>query len=223
MKISDIKFNEKGLVPAVAQDWRTKEVLMLAWMNEEALGLTLSTGKAHYYSRSRKKLWLKGETSGNIQEVRDVRYDCDADAILLAVESRGPACHTGERSCFYRSLMEGGEREAERPQGAEVIKELYNIVLERKKASPEKSYVASLYAKGLPKILEKVEEESGELIDAAREKGKADVVYEMSDLWFHTLVLLANEGIGIEEIFAELSRRFGLSGIEEKKSRGEKK
>ncbi|MDP2690591.1 MAG: bifunctional phosphoribosyl-AMP cyclohydrolase/phosphoribosyl-ATP diphosphatase HisIE [Deltaproteobacteria bacterium] len=212
-----------GLVAAVIRDAGTGAVLMLAWMNEEALGLTLSTGKAHYYSRSRNKLWLKGETSGNIQEVRDVRYDCDADAILLTVEPKGPACHTGERTCFYRSLMEERERAPERPQGAEVIKELYNIVLERKKASPEKSYVASLYAKGLPKILEKVEEESGELIEAAREKGKADVVYEMSDLWFHTLVLLANEGIGIEEIFAELSRRFGLSGIEEKKSRGEKK
>ncbi|MFQ5735988.1 MAG: bifunctional phosphoribosyl-AMP cyclohydrolase/phosphoribosyl-ATP diphosphatase HisIE [Thermodesulfobacteriota bacterium] len=224
MDFPEIKFNEKGLVPAIAQDARTREVLMLAWMNEESLRLTLSTGKAHYYSRSRGKLWLKGETSGNVQEVRGVYYDCDSDTILLLVEPRGPACHTGNRTCFYRELTEdGGKARADGgPRGAQVIKELYNVVVERKGSSPEKSYVASLYSKGLAKILEKVEEESGELLEAAREKGRAEVIYELCDLWFHTLVLLADRSIDVDEIFAELSRRFGLSGIEEKKSRGKK-
>lgn len=218
--IPEIKYNEKGLVPAIAQDTRTGEVLMMAWMNEESLSLTLSTGKAHYFSRSRGKLWLKGETSGNVQNVQSVRYDCDGDTILLGVVPMGPACHTGERSCFYRSIMEKGGEKGASPQ---VLTELYAVLMERKKADPEKSYVASLYAKGLSKILEKVEEESGELVEAAKEKGRSDVIYEMADLWFHTLVLLANEDIGTEEIFGELARRFGLSGIEEKMSRGDKK
>ena len=221
MVIPEIKYNEKGLVPAIAQDSKTGDVLMMAWMNEEALSLTLSTGKAHYYSRSRNKLWLKGETSGNIQLVRSVRYDCDADTILLGVEPMGPACHTGERTCFYRSIMEE-DGKATAPAGPEVLTALYGVLMERKKADPEKSYVASLYSKGLPKILDKIEEESGELVEAAAEKGRDDVVYEMADLWFHTLVLLANESIGVSELFTELARRFGLSGIEEKKSRGAK-
>lgn len=221
MEIPEIKYNEKGLVPAIAQDLKTGEVLMLAWMNEEALALTLSTGKAHYFSRSRGKLWLKGETSGNIQQVRSVRYDCDGDTILLGVEPAGPACHTGERTCFYRSIMEkGGKTEA--LAGPEVLTALYEVLMERKKADPEKSYVASLYSKGPGKILEKIEEESGELVEAAKEKGRGDVIYEMADLWFHTLVLLASEGIATEELFGELARRFGLSGIEEKNSRGAK-
>lgn len=225
MEIPVIKYNEKGLVPAIAQDSKTGEVLMMAWMNEEALSLTLSTGKAHYYSRSRNKLWLKGESSGNIQQVRSVRYDCDGDTILLGVEPMGPACHTGERTCFYRSIMEDGREdgtEAGAAPGPEVLTALYAVLMGRKKADPEKSYVASLYAKGLPKILEKIEEESGELVEAAVEKGREDVVYEMADLWFHTLVLLANESIGVEKLFGELARRFGLSGIEEKNSRGGK-
>lgn len=226
MEIPVIKYNEKGLVPAIAQDSKTGEVLMMAWMNEEALSLTLSTGKAHYFSRSRNKLWLKGESSGNIQQVRSVRYDCDGDTILLGVEPMGPACHTGERTCFYRSIREDGTEAGaptEQPTpGPEVLTALYAVLMGRKKADPEKSYVASLYAKGLPKILEKIEEESGELVEAATEKGREDIVYEMADLWFHTLVLLANESIGVSELFTELARRFGLSGIEEKNSRGGK-
>jgi len=219
MEIPDIKYNEKGLVPAIAQDSKTGEVLMMAWMNEEALSLTLSTGKAHYFSRSRGKLWLKGESSGNTQKVCSVRYDCDGDTILLGVEPAGPACHTGERTCFYRAIM----KEEKTLAGPEVLTALYAVLMERKKADPAKSYVASLYAKGLPKILEKIEEESGELIEAAAEKGRDDVVYEMADLWFHTLVLLADKGIGEGELFAELARRFGLSGIEEKMGRSKKK
>ncbi len=216
---SEIKFDSNGLVPSVAQDTATLEVLMVAYMNRESLEKTLSTGKAHFYSRSRQSLWLKGETSGNFLEVRSVRYDCDGDTILLLVEPKGPACHTGERSCFFRSLKED-ERPA--PAGPQVIKALYEIIKERKNSPPDKSYVASLYAKGLPKILAKIEEESGELVEAAREKGKDSVLYEFCDLWFHTLVLLSNEGLEIEAVFRELGRRFGVSGITEKESRGKK-
>ncbi|MDO8426163.1 MAG: bifunctional phosphoribosyl-AMP cyclohydrolase/phosphoribosyl-ATP diphosphatase HisIE [Deltaproteobacteria bacterium] len=218
LETGEIKFDDKGLVPAIAQDVNTSEVLMMAFMNMEALDKTISTGKAHYFSRSRNKLWLKGETSGNFQDVKAIYYDCDADTILLMVEPKGPACHTGQRSCFYRKLA-GAE---EKPQGPRVIKELFNVIKGRKKSKPEKSYVATLFAKGLPKILEKVEEESGELIEAAKEKGKKEVVYELCDLWFHTLVLLADKGIEIEEVFSELGRRFGTSGITEKGSRPKK-
>ncbi len=224
MEINNIKFDEKGLVPAIAQDADTREVLTLAYMNREALEKTLSTGKVHYFSRSRNKLWLKGETSGNFQDVISVHYDCDGDAVLVLVDPLGPACHTGERTCFYRTLtpLTPLSGEPGKARGAGVIKELFDVIKKRKAFSPEKSYVASLYAKGLPKILEKVEEESGELVEAAREKGDKDVICELSDLWFHTMVLLANEGIEIEEIFKELGRRFGKSGIEEKESRGKK-
>ncbi|MBI1910738.1 MAG: bifunctional phosphoribosyl-AMP cyclohydrolase/phosphoribosyl-ATP diphosphatase HisIE [Deltaproteobacteria bacterium] len=218
MNLSDIKFNEQGLVPAIAQDIFTSEVLMMAWMNKEALEQTLATGKAVYFSRSRNKLWLKGETSGNFQEVKSIHYDCDGDTILLMVDPKGPACHTGERTCFYRAMGESGIK----PAGPRVMTELFRILKERKTNPPEKSYVASLYAKGLPKILEKIEEESNELIEAANEKGRSDVLYEFCDLWFHSLVLLANQGIEIEEVFGELGRRFGISGITEKESRGVK-
>ncbi len=218
MDLDYIKFNGEGLVPAIAQDANTGEVLMLAYMNKEALSLTLSTGRAHYWSRSRRSLWLKGDTSGNYQNVKSVLYDCDGDTILLLVEPLGPACHTGERTCFYRALDGKGAK----PTGPRVLTELYSIIKERKRAEPDKSYVASLYAKGLPKILEKVAEESAELIEAAREKGNDDVVYEFCDLLFHSMVLLSNEGIEMDEAYTELARRFGISGIEEKESRGKK-
>lgn len=218
MEIEEIKFDDRGLVPAITQDFDTNEVLMMAYMNREALEKTISTGRAHYFSRSRNRLWLKGETSGNFQLVRTVYYDCDADTVLVMAEPMGPACHTGHRSCFYRKLSGAGEK----LRGPGVIKELYSVIKGRKVSPPEKSYVASLFAKGLPKIIAKVEEESGELVEAAREKGGKEVVYELCDLWFHTLVLLAERGIEIEEVFSELGRRFGTSGITEKESRPRK-
>lgn len=216
-EIGALKFNDKGLVPAIAQDVRTGEVLMMAWMNAEALEKTVQTGKAHYYSRSRNSLWLKGETSGNFQEVKSVRYDCDGDTLLLMVEPKGPACHTGEQTCFYRSL--GAEAKA-RPAGPFVISELAKVLEERKKADPGSSYVASLYAKGLPRILAKIEEETYELVEAASEKDNGHVLYEFCDLLFHSMALLSHKGIAIDEVFTELGRRFGTSGIEEKNSRG---
>ncbi len=229
MDISEIKFDSNGLVPAIAQDINTSEVLMLAYMNSEALEKTLSTGRAHYWSRSREKLWLKGETSGNFQDVLAIHYDCDADTLLLTVAPAGPACHTGEVSCFFRALKDGAKTRGQRhsvpgrgaaePPGPGILKELYNVLKARKGADPDKSYVASLYGKGLDKILEKVKEESGELREAARTKGLEDLVHETADLWFHTLVLLAYKGVVIEEVWAEFEERFGTSGHVEKASR----
>ncbi len=216
--ISPVKFNENGLVPAIAQDSRTSEVLMMAWMDKVAIEKTIATGRAHYFSRSRGRLWQKGESSGNFQEVRSIRYDCDGDTLLLLVEPRGPACHTGERTCFYRAL-DGGEV---KPSGPAVLTELMRVLAERKDADPAKSYVASLYARGLTKILDKIEEESGELLEAANYNDNGQVVYELSDLLFHCLVLLSLKGIGVDEVFGELARRFGISGIAEKEARGGK-
>lgn len=214
-----IKFDEKGLIPAIAQDSATLEVLMFAFMNKEALELTLSTRKAHFFSRSRNSLWLKGETSGNVLDVDAVFYDCDGDCLLVKVTPAGPACHTGERSCFYRRLDEGGAV----PLGPAVIGEVFSVVEGRKNAPPDKSYVASLYAKGMEKIIEKVEEESAELVRAARAEGPEAIAHELVDLWFHTMVLLADRGVGQKEVYAEFARRFGLSGLDEKAARGKKK
>ncbi len=214
--IGRIKFGPDGLIPAIAQDSVTSEVLMLAYMNAESLELTLSTRKAHFYSRSREKLWCKGETSGNFLSVQSMRYDCDADTILMQVVPVGPACHTGEVSCFFNAIDLGDTTD---PAGPGILGKLYRILEARKGEAADNSYVASLYSKGQSKILEKVAEEAGELDEAAREKDDKETVHELVDLWFHTLVLTAHKGIGIEKIFAEFDRRFGTSGIDEKKSR----
>lgn len=213
--ISSVKFDEKGLIPAITQDYATGEVLMMAYMNREALEKTVSTCRAHYFSRSRNKLWLKGETSGNFQDVKAIYYDCDKDAVLLKVEQTGAACHTGERSCFFRRVDNGAEEAA----GLAVLSELFKTIEQRKKAAPEKSYVASLYAKGIDAILEKVKEESAELIDAARNSRKGEIIHETADLLFHTFVLLGQKNISLQDILNELKRRAGISGIEEKASR----
>lgn len=213
--ISSIKFDKNGLVPAIAQDYLTGDILMMAYMNKDALEKTLSTGRAHYFSRSRNKLWLKGETSGNFQEIKAIYYDCDEDTILLKINQIGAACHTGERSCFFRRL-DKGEQE---PASLTILSELFETIKQRKVASPEKSYVASLYAKGLDKILEKVKEESSELIDTAKSGKKQEVIHETADLLFHAFVLLEQKDISLQEILSELKRRSGTSGIEEKASR----
>ena len=213
--INSIKFDEKGLIPAIAQDYAAGEVLMMAYMNREALEKTVFTGRAHYFSRSRNKLWLKGETSGNFQEVKAIYYDCDEDAVLLKVNQIGFACHTGERSCFFRRIDKGAKEAA----GLAVLSELFKTIEQRKKAAPEKSYVASLYANGIDKILEKVKEESAELIDAARGSEKGEIIHEAADLLFHTFILLGQKDISLQEILNELKRRAGISGLKEKASR----
>lgn len=220
--ISVVKFDERGLVPAIAQEEATGEVLMLAYMNKESLRKTLETGKATYFSRSRGELWLKGETSGHFQQVKELRYDCDGDTLLLIINQTGAACHTGERSCFYRVLSGGAGGEDSTPATPSILALLSNVLRERKGASADSSYVASLYNKGREAILAKVDEESGELIEAARTGDKKEIVHELADLWFHTMVLLESEDIEMSRIYAEFDRRFGTSGIEEKKSRKKK-
>ncbi|MBI5233745.1 MAG: bifunctional phosphoribosyl-AMP cyclohydrolase/phosphoribosyl-ATP diphosphatase HisIE, partial [Deltaproteobacteria bacterium] len=159
-----IKYDKDGLVPAIAQEHETGEVLMLAYMTREALEMTLSTGRAHYWSRSQGKLWLKGETSGNFQDIQAIYYDCDMDTILLIVSQKGNACHTGEMTCFFRRLDDSNKKTKKWPR---ILAGLFRTLKERKGASPETSYTASLYSKGLDAILKKVAEESRELIEAA--------------------------------------------------------
>lgn len=219
MDISKIKFDSNGLVPAIAQDAVTKDVLMLAYMNSVAIEKTLATGRAHFYSRSRNSLWLKGETSGNFLNVVSIYYDCDADTILMLVDPAGPACHTGERTCFFTKIY-GADRPA---SDATELDALFEKLKKRRDAPADKSYTASLYKAGKEKILAKVAEESGELVEAAKIKDKKEVVRELADLWFHTMVLLANEGIEIEDLWKEFRRRSGTSGIDEKNSRTDTK
>ncbi|OQY09464.1 MAG: bifunctional phosphoribosyl-AMP cyclohydrolase/phosphoribosyl-ATP diphosphatase [Fusobacteriia bacterium 4572_132] len=204
IKAEELKFDEKGLIPVIVQDYRDNEVLMLAYGNEEAVNLTLETGIAHYFSRSRQKLWKKGETSGHFQNVKEIFYDCDKDTLLLKVEQVGDiACHTGNRSCFYRKM-----KEFEKVEKIEnVVDSLYELIADRKENPVEGSYTKYLFEEGLDKILKKVGEESAEVIIGAKNEDRAEVVYEASDLTYHVLVLLAHFGIKPEEIRKELLKR----------------
>jgi len=199
--IKEIKFDDKGLVPAVVQDADTKKVLMLAYMSRESIRKTLEEKQACYYSRSRQKLWKKGETSGNIQKLRGFYYDCDKDSILLVVEQTGAACHTGEFSCFFNTVMPAEN------ESRDVLKELYALLQDRKDNPKEGSYTNYLFEKGLDKILKKVGEETSEVIIGAKNKSKEELVYEISDLVYHLLVLMVNENVSIEEIKQELRGR----------------
>ena len=216
-----IDFNKNnGLVPVVVQDNDTNEVLMLAYMNEEALKKTLDTGFAHYFSRSRNKLWKKGESSGNVQEVKDILVDCDNDTILLKVKQTGPACHTGRKSCFFTNLKTNEiTMDKEKEIEYNFIDKLYHTLLDRKNANPETSYVSSLYHKGENSLLKKIAEEAAEFCFAVKDNDKKEIIYEAADLAFHTLIALALKNIHPEAVLEELKRREGLSGIEEKKNR----
>ncbi|MBU5617326.1 bifunctional phosphoribosyl-AMP cyclohydrolase/phosphoribosyl-ATP diphosphatase HisIE [Psychrobacter sp. TAE2020] len=285
--LTAVKFNDDGLLPAIAQDQQSGRILMMAWMNAEALQLTVQTQTAVYFSRSRAKLWHKGETSGHTQQVHDIRLDCDADVIVLSVtQVGGIACHTGRESCFYQRLDTSGAspkwqavddilKDPAAIYGAEqknladhsietedtnkalsststvnsanpadanqpshttsesILQQLDKVLNERKKADADSSYVASLYAHGLNKILEKVGEEAIESIIAAKDLANSnaltdknqydaarhELIYEVADVWFHTLVALAWFNIKSDVVLSELGRRFGLSGIDEKASR----
>ena len=218
-----IDWDKNPLIPVIVQDIDTNEVLMLAYMNKEAYEKTLSTGFAHYYSRSREKLWKKGETSGNVQEVKEMLLDCDSDTILLKVKQKGPACHTGRYSCFYKDIKEGKTtlEPIKSPQEMyeNIIDSLYHIIQEKKEADPNISWTAKLFSKGENSILKKVIEEAGEFCFAIKDDKKDEIIYECADLVYHSLVALAYKNISPELIRQELKRRFGKSGIEEKKSR----
>ena len=215
MDISMVKFDEKGLVPAVVQE-ENGQVLMLAYMNEESLQKTLETGYTWFFSRSRQKLWQKGETSGNVQKVKEISYDCDGDTLLVRVHQSGVACHTGSYSCFSgRRLGENTKGIAVIPEPpkvslAKVLNELYNVIQDRRLNPVEGSYTNYLFEKGQDKILKKVGEEAVETVIASKNNSKKEVLYEMGDLWYHCLVLLAYHKLSPDELLGELmSRRKG--------------
>lgn len=199
--LNQIKFDDRGLVVVVAQDYITNEVLMVAYMNREALEITLNEKRACYFSRSRQSLWRKGDTSGHVQKLKGLYYDCDADAILLKLEQIGNACHTGAYSCFYNKVFEDDVTD-----GA-ILEKVYNQIIDRKNNPVEGSYTNYLFDKGLDKILKKVGEETSEVIIGAKNKNKEELVYELSDLIYHSLVLMVSEGISVDDIKKELTKR----------------
>lgn len=196
-----VKFDERGLICAIAQDWASGEVLMQAYMNAEALRLTAETGYAHYYSRSRKSLWKKGETSGHTQKVISATFDCDRDCLLLQVEQKGAACHTGSRSCFYQE-----EIKSERA-GVTFFGELSRVVKDRKENPAEGSYTSYLFAKGVDKIAKKTGEEAVEVVIAAKNESKEELIGECADLLYHLQVLLEEKGLSLAEVCTELKKR----------------
>ena len=201
IEIKDLKFNEQGLIPAIVQDARTRRVLMVAWMNEESLRISMEKELTCFWSRSRNELWLKGETSGNYQHIVSIAADCDRDSLLILAEPDGPACHLGTESCFEYPLWESASR------GDFTLEGLMRLLEGRKKDRPEGSYTTYLFDKGLDKILKKVGEESTEVIIAAKAEDKRETIYEIADLAYHVLVLMTQAGISLEEVRAELSSR----------------
>jgi len=204
MSLEDLRFDERGLIPAVVQEADTGEVLMVAWMDRRALEATLTTGLSHFWSRSRGQLWRKGETSGHTQHVERLYADCDGDVLLVQVHQEGVACHTGHRTCFFTALP-GGEG-ASPP--ANILERLERTIEARKAAPPSGSYVAGLLSKGEAAVCRKIGEEATEVITAALGgEGDRRLVEETADLWFHTLVLLGARGIRFQEVIEELARR----------------
>jgi phosphoribosyl-ATP pyrophosphohydrolase/phosphoribosyl-AMP cyclohydrolase len=212
--IAAVRFDEHGLVPCVMQDWSTGEVLTLAYMNEEALRRTLASGEMHFYSRSRQEIWHKGETSGNVQHVRQLRYDCDGDALVALVDSAGPACHTGQRSCFYRDLNGVADRSVDgppadgepAPAAHEATAVLERTLLERRERRPEGSYTVELLDDP-PRIGAKVREEAGEVADAAAGESEERVAEEAADVLYHLQVLLLSRGVPMATVLEALNGR----------------
>jgi len=203
--LKEIKFNSDGLIPVITQSYYSGKVLMQAYANREAVEKTIETGFATYYSRSRQQLWVKGETSGNLQKVVKIKIDCDGDSLLYLVVDYGVACHTGEESCFYRNI--NLEKE-EKPDPYEVFHALYEKILDRKTNRPEGSYVAKLFEKGSDKIIQKVGEEAIETVIALKNRNKDEIVYEASDLIFHLIIALVDAGVKFEDIQEELLKRY---------------
>jgi phosphoribosyl-ATP pyrophosphohydrolase/phosphoribosyl-AMP cyclohydrolase len=202
--VDKIKYNEQGLVPAIAQDYLDGTVLMMAWMNRESLAKTLATGEAWYWSRSRQELWHKGATSGHIQKVKTIRYDCDSDALLLNIEQIGNiACHTGERSCFHQI----DHTKASPP--ADTLSELFKILCDRKEHPVEGSYTCKLYEGGDNKILKKIGEEAAEVVMACKDDNREEIAAEVADLFYHSLVALAYHQVSLRDVFRKLQERRG--------------
>lgn len=203
MNIDVIKFNDDGLVPAIIQDASTKDVLMLAYMNKESLEITLNTQEVTFYSRSRKALWKKGETSGHTQTLKSLRYDCDEDTLLLLVEQKGVACHTLQKSCFHRAFGEDIHA------SASVLDEIYATVKDRAEHPMEGSYTQYLLTEGLNKTLKKIGEESAEVIIAAKEENEENLINEVSDLLYHMTVMLYQKEIALDAVYNQLKNRQG--------------
>lgn len=220
--VSKIDWSKSEIIPAIAQDSITNKVLMLAYMNEEALKLTLKTKEAHYFSRSKQRIWKKGESSGNTQIIKDILIDCDNDTLLLKIDQNGVACHTGRKSCFFTKLENNQEvikQEMNMNKIYSVIDTLYHTLQDRKNSSIENSYTAKLLSKGENHILKKICEEAGELCFAVKDNNVDEIIYESADLTYHVLVALAFKDINPDRVKQELAKRFGISGIEEKNSR----
>jgi phosphoribosyl-ATP pyrophosphohydrolase/phosphoribosyl-AMP cyclohydrolase len=210
-------FDDRGLLPAIAQDATTGVVRMQAWVNAEAVRATARSGYATFYSRSRQELWQKGATSGNTMRVRQIRIDCDGDAILYLVDAEGPSCHTGKTSCFFRDGS--GEDDGPPEAPAAIISRVAAVIAQRRAQATEKSYVSSLLAAGWPKILGKITEEAAEVVESLPSEDKAHTAHEAADVIFHLLVGLEAASVPLDSVFAELRRRFGTSGLTEKASR----
>ncbi len=201
LDINNLKFDEKGLIPAIVVDAWSKKVLTLAYMNRESLEISLEKGLTCFYSRSRQELWLKGETSGNYQHIVSITADCDNDALVVVVEKDGPACHMGTDSCFTKPVFQSEEKHEFTVNG------LYELLEGRKNDMPEGSYTTYLFSKGTDKILKKIGEECTEVIIAGKADDKAETIYEIADLMYHTMVLMVNMGISVEDIQKELASR----------------
>ncbi len=199
--IDELKFDERGLIPAIIQDAQTGQVLTLAWMNRESLGISMEKELTCFWSRSRQELWLKGETSGNYQHIVSITADCDRDALVVAVEKDGPACHKGTESCFTEPVWQSETRQEFH------LRDLYALLEGRMRDKPEGSYTTYLFEKGLDKILKKVGEESTEVIIAAKAEDRRETVYELADLLYHAMVLMVEAGIPLEEVRQELAGR----------------
>ena len=209
MTIDDVKVDESGLVPAVVQDAHTRGILMLAYMSAESLKRTLETGETWFWSRSRAQLWHKGETSGNTQRVVDVFLDCDGDALVVRVEPAGPACHTGQTSCFHNVIQAAGASQQNGEDLGEVLSALYTLVESRRRERPQGSYTTYLFDQGLDKILKKIGEEASETIIAAKNEDRGALTKESCDLLYHLIVLLAERGVALSDVRDELARRRG--------------
>ena len=212
---SQIRFDEQGLVPAVVQDWRDGTVLMVGFMNREALTHTAMTKHVHFWSRSRKKLWEKGETSGHFLLVKDLFVDCDGDTVLVKAEPVGPTCHTGSQSCFFSPIGEAETMDGVSSSGAigGIFERISRTIADRKEHPKSGSYVSSLFEGGQDRILKKIAEETGEVMLGSKNDKREEIIHEMADLFFHALVVLGYHGIPVQDVYQELASRHGQSGL----------
>jgi phosphoribosyl-ATP pyrophosphohydrolase/phosphoribosyl-AMP cyclohydrolase len=211
-----LRFDDQGLLPCIVQDWLDGTVLMVGFMNQEAWEMTQQCQRVHFWSRSRQQLWKKGETSGHELVLKEIFLDCDQDTVLVKAQPIGPTCHTGNRSCFFTPMPSISEQGRSVPTGTSwggITRRLYETVEDRKTTPNSDSYVSKLMQGGIDRILKKVVEEAGEVVLAGKNADREEIIYEMADLWFHTLIMLGHFSIPPEDIYQELGKRFGKSGV----------